>query len=557
MKIVIIGSVAAGTSVAAKARRNTEEAEIVVYDQDKDISYSICGIPYYIGEEVDDLDKLMPRNATWFKKRYNVDIFTEHRVTAIHPESQTIEVENLQTGEKITESYDELVLATGAKPIVPEIFKAQQTSKNLFHVRNIQDAAAIHSFIEKENPKQATIIGAGFIGLEMAEQLVHKGIEVTVIQRSNQVMKQMDADMAYRVQLELEKNSVKIQLNTTITKVIEKSGTITELVTNQEQEIKSDLVILAAGVMPNTSLVQSTSIQLGESGAIKVNKKMQTTVPHIYAVGDVAESYSVITDKPLYRPLGSTANKMGRIAGDVITGGALEHRGILGTGIVRVFNLAVAYTGLTEKEAQAEGFETAVLYNIKPDHADYLGGKELTIKALADKSDGRILGAQIIGQQGVDKRIDVIATAISFGAVAEDLFHLDLAYAPPFATTKDPILYTGMALDNAVSSGTPLMTPTELIERQANGEHLQIIDTRSKKQYETSSVKGAIHIPLAELRDRLLELDKNVITITYCNKGVTGNAAQNILLNEGFKRVYNLSGGNKNYQIISQMLASN
>ncbi|NBH38504.1 dehydrogenase [Enterococcus faecalis] len=557
MKIVIIGSVAAGTSVAAKARRNTEEAEIVVYDQDKDISYSICGIPYYIGEEVDELDKLIPRNAAWFKKRYNVDIFTEHRVTVIHPENQTIEVENLQTGEKKTEAYDELVLATGAKPVVPEVFKAQKASKNLFHVRNIQDAASIHSFVERENPQQATIIGAGFIGLEMAEQLVHKGIDVTIVQRGNQVMKQMDADMAYRVQLELEKNNVSIQLNTTITKVIEKNGTIIELATNQDQSIKSDLVILAAGVTPNTSLVQSTSIQLGESGAIKVNKKMQITVSHIYAVGDVAESYSLITDKPLYRPLGSTANKMGRIAGDVITEGTLEHRGILGTGIVRVFNLAVAYTGLTEKEAQSEGLETAVLYNIKPDHADYLGGKELTIKALADKSDGRILGAQIIGQQGVDKRIDVIATAISFGAVAEDLFHLDLAYAPPFATTKDPILYTGMALDNTVSSGTSLMTPVELIERQTSGEQLQIIDTRSKKQYETSRVKGAIHIPLAELRDRLLELDKNVTTITYCNKGVTGNAAQNILLNKGFREVYNLSGGNKNYQIISQMLASN
>jgi rhodanese-related sulfurtransferase len=387
--------------------------------------------------------------------------------------------------------------------------------------------------------------------------LVHKGIEVTIIQRGNQVMKQMDADMAYRVQKELEKNHVKLQLNTTITKVIEKDGYITELATNQEQTIKSDLVILAAGVTPNTSLIQSTTIQLGKSGAIKVNKKMQTTVPHIYAVGDVSESYSVITDKPIYRPLGSTANKMGRIAGDIITGGTLEHRGILGTGIVRVFDLAVAYTGLTEKEAKLEGLETAILYNIKPDHADYLGGKELTIKALADKSSGRILGAQIIGEQGVDKRIDVIATAISFGAVAEDLFHLDLAYAPPFATTKDPVLYTGMALDNAISNGTPLMTPTELIERQASGEQLQIIDTRSKKQYEISCVKGAIHIPLAEIRDRVAELDKNVTTITYCNKGVTGNAAQNILLNEGFKEVYNLSGGNKNYQIIAQMLASN
>lgn len=280
---------------------------------------------------------------------------------------------------------------------------------------------------------------------------------------------------------------------------------------------------------------------------------METSVPHIYAVGDVAESFSVITKKPIYRPLGSTANKMGRIAGDVITGGTLEHRGILGTGIVRAFDLTIGYTGLSEKEALAEGIDVAILYNIKPDHADYLGGKELTIKALADKSTGKILGAQIIGRQGVDKRIDVLATAISFGAVAEDLFHLDLAYAPPFATTKDPILYTGMALDNAVKKGTPLMTPNELMKRQVNGEKLQIIDTRSKKQYEKSSVEGAIHIPLTELRKRQSELDKDLVTITYCNKGVSGNAAQNILINKGFKEVYNLSGGNKNYQVIVEM----
>ncbi|WP_317943981.1 FAD-dependent oxidoreductase [Carnobacterium maltaromaticum] len=553
MKIVIIGSVAAGTSVAAKARRNTEDAEICVYDQDKDISYSICGIPYYIGEEVEDLDKLTPRNAVWFKKRYNVDIFTEHRVMEINTEEQTLEIQNLQTGEIFIDSYDELVLATGAKSIVPEVFLNQQSKQNIFHVRNIQDARSIHEFIQNGKINTATIIGAGFIGLEMTEQLAHKGIEVTLIQRGQQIMKQMDSDMAFRVQKELETNNVDVLLNTTITKVISKEEFITDLVTNQGKTIKSDLVILAAGVEPNTSLTQATKIKLGTSGAIAVTKKMETSVPHIYAVGDVAESFSVITKKPIYRPLGSTANKMGRIAGDVITGGILEHRGILGTGIVRAFDLTIGYTGLSEKEALAEGIDVAILYNIKPDHADYLGGKELTIKALADKSTGKILGAQIIGRQGVDKRIDVLATAISFGAVAEDLFHLDLAYAPPFATTKDPILYTGMALDNAVKKGTPLMTPNELMKRQANGEKLQIIDTRSKKQYEKSSVEGAIHIPLTELRKRQSELDKDLVTITYCNKGVSGNAAQNILINKGFKEVYNLSGGNKNYQVIVEM----
>ncbi|MGX7420340.1 FAD-dependent oxidoreductase [Carnobacterium gallinarum] len=557
MKIVIIGSVAAGTSVAAKARRNTEEAEIRIYDQDQDISYSICGIPYYIGEEVVELDQLTPRNAAWFKKRYNVDIFTQHRVTKINAENQTIEVENLQTGEKKLDAYDELILATGAKPIVPEAFLEHQLTKNIFQVRRIQDAVRIHEFIKHEKPKTAMIIGAGFIGLEMAEQLARIGIEVTIVQRNHQVLKQLDSDMAYRVQQELEKNQIHVLLNTTISQAVSQNGYVTELITNNGQSFVADLVILAAGVIPNTSLAQSAQIKVGASGAIEVNKKMQTSVPHIYAVGDVAESYSLITNKPMYRPLGSTANKMGRIAGDVVTGGTLEHRGILGTGIVRVFDLTIAHTGLTEADALIAEIETGILYNIKPNHADYLGGQELIIKALADKKTGRILGAQIIGKQGVDKRIDVLATAISFGGVAEDLFHLDLAYAPPFATTKDPILYTGMALDNAINMGRPLMTPTELIERQGNGERLQIIDTRSKKQYEKSKVEGAIHIPLAELREKQSELDKNILTITYCNKGVTGNAAQNLLLNKGFKDVYNLSGGNKMYQLIFDLAHKN
>ena len=554
MKIIIIGSVAAGTSVAAKARRNSETAEIVVYDQDKDISYSICGIPYYIGEEVETFDRLTPRDAAWFNARYNVAIYTEHRVTKINPESQTIEVENLQTGEINLDSYDELVIATGAKPRVPEVFKQQSMAENIFAVRTIQDAAAIHDFIETQKPQKATIIGAGFIGLEMAEQLTHRGIEVTLVQRGKQVMKHLDPEMAYRVQLELEKHQVDVQLNTTITKLTTEDEQVVALETNHNQTLTTDFVILASGVIPNNSLVQPLGIELGASGAIKVNKTMQTSLPHIYAVGDVAESYSLITGQSLYRPLGSTANKMGRIVGDIITGGSLEHRGILGTGIVRVFDLTVAYTGITENEAQELGIDVAVLYNIKPDHADYLGGKELTIKALADKKTGRILGAQIIGPQGVDKRIDVIATAISFGAVAEDLFHLDLAYAPPYATTKDPILYTGMALDNAVNRGTPLLTPRQLIEKQANDEVLQIIDTRSKKQFEQSKVDGAVHIPLKELRIKLASLDKKIPTIAYCNKGVTGNAAQNILINEGFSEVYNLSGGNKNYQLVKAML---
>ncbi|WP_271002461.1 FAD-dependent oxidoreductase [Listeria seeligeri] len=555
MKIVIIGSVAAGTSVAAKARRNTEEAEIVVYDQDKDISYSVCGIPYYIGGEVESLDTLTPRNVTWFQKRYNIDIFTEHRVVKIHPEQKKLDILNLKTGEMLQDSYDELVLAMGAKPVIPKVFDLYPEATNLFRVRNIQDAARMSQFMEEKQPKKALIVGGGFIGLEIAEQLKQKEVEVTIVQRSNQIMKHLDKDMAFRVQKVLEREEIQIALNTTIEKVkfATKENQIVSVVDNHHEERETDMVILAAGVEPNTNLIEGTGIKLGHSNAISVDEHMQTNIPHISAVGDIAESYSLITGKPLYRPLGSTANKMGRIAGDTLTGGSLKHRGILGTGIVRVFDTAVAYTGLTEQEALEEGIDVEVLYNIKPDKADYLGGKELTIKALADKKSGRILGAQIIGVNGVDKRIDILATAITFKATAADLFHLDLAYAPPFATTKDPILYTGMALDNAVHNN-PLITPEAIIQRQENGEKMQIIDTRSKQQFEKSAVKGAIHIPLAELREKMNSLDPNLPTITYCNKGVTGNAAQNILQNNGFGEVYNLSGGNKNYQLYLELI---
>ncbi|WP_249869581.1 FAD-dependent oxidoreductase [Oceanobacillus saliphilus] len=541
MKIIIIGSVAAGTSVAAKARRNDENAEITLYNADYDISYSICGIPYFLGGEVEELETLTPRSAAWFKKRYNVDIHTRHEVMEIDPDKKKVTVKNLDTNETKEDNYDTLVFATGATPITPPIKGVDMG--HVFHVRNIQNTASIHSYMVTNNPKKVTIIGAGFIGLEMAEQLTHKGLDVTIVQRSNQIMTHLDKDMAFRVEEHMRDNGVKLLLNEEVTTISEKAVEM-----KSGNKIDSDMVILAIGVRPNTKLAQTIGAEVGASGAIKVNKKMQTNLPDIYAVGDVAESFSIVTGKPVYRPLGSTANKMGRIAGDVITGGDLEHRGILGTGILRVFDLAVGYTGLSEKEAKADGYDIEVLHNIKPARAEYLGGKELVIKAIADRKTSRILGVQIVGEDGVDKRIDVFVTAISFNAKAEDLFHLDLAYAPPFSTTKDPVMYTGMALQNAIDKKNKLITPLELTDRIENGERFQIIDTRATKQYEASKVDEAINIPLAKLREEARNLDPNIPTVTYCNKGVTGNAAQNILINMGFKEVFNLSGGNKNYQ---------
>lgn len=549
MKIVVVGSVAAGTSVAAKARRNNENAQITVFEQDADISYAICGIPYYLGGEVDSLEVLTPRDAAWFKSRFNIDIATRHRVLSIDKVAKTVVVKNLANEKTWQEPYDVLVLATGATPLIPKALEAAKASKNCFAVRTIQSAQAINQFIEEENPRKAIVLGAGMIGLEMAEQLYHKGLQVTLVQRNTQVLSPMDEDMALYIEQELSDHNISVLTGVEVYEaVLDKQGALEKLLLSSGQELSCDFLVVATGVRPQTQLAQQAGIALGKTGAIQVNGLMQTSEKSIYAVGDVAESYSPITQNPLWRPLGSTANKMGRIAGDAITGGNNPHRGVLGTGIVRVFSLTAAFTGLNSKQAKAEGFDIETAHIVHPDHADYLGGQEYLIKAIADKKTGRLLGAQSIGVRGVDKSIDVLATAISFGAKVEDLFHLDLAYAPPFSNTKDAVHYLGMALDNALAHNTPLITPQQLYDMQEQGKVVQIVDTRSKREYEKSHISGAIHMPLEELRSRWQELEKEHLTVTYCNKGITGNAAQNLLRNLGFSLVYNLSGGMQVYQ---------
>ncbi|WP_445002679.1 FAD-dependent oxidoreductase [Exiguobacterium alkaliphilum] len=549
MKLVIIGSVAAGTSVAAKARRNNEDAQITIYDRDYDISYSGCGIPYYVGGEVESRDDLTPRDAAFFKKRYQLDVLTRHNVTAIDKDAQTIMVENLETGETFTDSYDALVLATGASSIIPPIPGVD--SDNVFPIRNIQNAETTRNFVDATSPKHATIIGAGFIGLEMAEQLKLRGVDVTVIERIPQVMPPLDKDMACRVEDHLEKNGIELLLGETVTELVG-DGHVERVVTESGKTIDTDLVILSVGVRPNTELAKSIGVEIGETGAIAINERMETNVENVYAAGDVAESFSLVTGKPIWRPLGSTANKMGRALGDLLTGGDLEHRGILGTGIFKVFGQAVAQTGLSEREARELGYDVEVLHNTKPDKPAYMGGKDLTIKAIGDRATRQLLGVQIVGFEGVDKRIDVFVTAMTFKAKVDDLFHLDLAYAPPFSTTKDPVMYTGMALANSMNKSARLITPAELQKRIDAGEDMQIIDTRKAAQFEKACVDCAVNVPLGDLRAAAKDMDKNKPTVVYCNGGVTGNAAQNVLRNLGFTDVYNLSGGNKNYQLFKK-----
>ncbi len=540
MRIVLIGAVAAGTSAAAKARRNDEEAEIVIYEKDNFISYSGCGMPYYIGGEIQSVEELTPRDPAFFKSKYNVDVLTLHEVLSINPKEKIVEVKNYTTGEIFTDTYDRLVIATGARAVVPKIIGADGT--HVFTLRNINDMNKIKTFIDANKPKLATIIGTGFIGMEVCENLIGLGIKVTMVEKLPQVTPGLDSDMAVYVQEQLERKGVRVITNSSTTEIKSNSVVLSDGIT-----IESDMVLLSTGVRPNTELAKHAGIELGITGAIKVDEKMRTNHKDIYACGDCIEQFHVVTGKPVYRPLGSTANKTGRIAGDSITGGSLTFRGILGTGIFQIFDMTVAQTGLSEREATEQGYEVAVCHNIKPNKPEYMGGREMVIKGIADKKSGRLLGVQIVGYEGVDKRIDVFATAISFKAKVEDLFHLDLAYAPPFSTTKDPVMYTGMILDNAISNGRPLMSAQELNNLIQSGQKYVLIDARVKQQYEKNHIETSENIPHAKLRDVVKKLDKDIVTITYCNKGVTGNATQNILKNNGFKNVYNLSGGQKQF----------
>lgn len=541
MRILVIGAVAAGTSAAAKARRNDDKAEIVIYEKDRDISYSGCGLPYYIGGDIEDISELTPRDSIFFKKKYNIDIYTGHEVLKLDPENKELTVKNLNTNEVFCDRYDKLVIATGASPFVPNVKGID--GDNVFFLRNVQSARNVRSFIEKRKPKHAVIAGTGFIGFEMLENLLAVGINVSIVEKMSKITPNLDEDMAAFLESALAKKNIAIIKNTSIVEIHEN-----KVVLEDGREIESNMVVMATGVKPNITLAKEAGVEIGVTGAIKVNNKMQTNIKDVYACGDCIETFSVITGKPVYRPLGSTANKTGRIAGDALTGGNLEYRGNLSTGIFKLFDMTIANTGLSEREAIVEGYNIVICHNIKSDKPDYFHGKEMAIKAIADKATQKLLGVQIVGYEGVDKRIDVFATLITYGAKVSDLFHLDLAYAPPFSTTKDPVHYTGMILDNALNNNRPIITAKDAQRLVNKDEKIQVIDARVNKQYDESHVDTAINIPQDKLRKELETLDKDVLTITYCNKGVTGNAAQNILINHGFKNVYNLSGGHKFYK---------
>jgi NADPH-dependent 2,4-dienoyl-CoA reductase/sulfur reductase-like enzyme/rhodanese-related sulfurtransferase len=538
MRIVIIGAVAGGTSAAAKARRENETADIVVYEKDKHISYAGCGMPYYLGRQVAEEEELAPRDADYFKKKYNIDIFTEHEVIDLDIEKKEVMVINLKTKVTFSDRYDKLIIATGARSSIPP-FKGREHA-NVFTLRTIKDMEDIESFIENKSPKTAAIIGTGFIGLEVAENLTRLGIKVTLIEKMPQVSPSLDSDMAILVQDELTKNGVRVLVNQNIQEITE-NGVVLE----DDEFINGDLVLIATGVRPNVDLARSSGIEIGVTGAIAVNDRMETSVADIYAVGDCMEEYHALTGKPVYRPMGSTANKTGRIAGNNAAGGpVLTFKGVIGTAIYKVFNLAVAQTGLTEKELIKENIPYQVSFNIKPEKPEYLGGQEMVMKVIARKDNLQILGAEIIGVSGVDKRIDVLATAITFKATASDLAALDLAYAPPFSTAKDPIIYSGMILENSILFGRKQLSASEVDNLAENSSSdIVILDNRRPELFRAGHIPGAINVAQEDMRDYLQNLDKKATILTYCSKGVTANATQNILINHGFENVYSLNGG--------------
>ncbi len=540
MRILVIGAVAAGTSAAAKARRNDDNAEIVIYEKDPQISYSGCGMPFHLSRIVEDAADLAPRDPAYFKEKYAIDIHTRHKVLEVSRKDKSLKVMNLDTEEVFTDHYDKLVIATGAKTQTPPIDGADLD--HVFVLRTFEDMLKLDRFLVEKKPQKAVIIGSGFVGMELTENFHELGMDVTVAELLPQVTPGLDADMADLVEEELTAKGVKVYTDNRIESIAESEVTLADGTT-----LPADIVILATGVKPEVTLAEAIGLEIGETGAIKVTPTMQTSDPDIYACGDCIEQFHIITGKPFYMSLGSTANKTGRICGDAMTGGNLAFRGVLGTSIFRIFDLTVAQTGLTEKQALAEGFNIEVIHNIKVNRAEYMGGKEMTIKAVGDRESGRLLGVQIIGPEGVDKRVDVFVTALSFGANVSDLFHLDLAYAPPYSTAKDPVMYTGMILEGAIYRDRPLLTSEKLTKLQEEGKKVRILDTRVTESYEAGHIDASESLPHAKIRENAGTPDDDTIVVAYCNRGTTANAAQNILKCRGFTNVYNLSGGYKTY----------
>lgn len=545
MNYLIIGGVAGGATVAARLRRMDEKANIILFERGKYVSYANCGLPYYIGDTINNREKLFVQTAKGFTDRFRIDIRTEQEVTAIRPDKKEVEIKNLSTGETYTETYDKLVLSPGAEPLRPGIEGIG--SKKIFTLRNVPDTDTIKNYVNTENPKRAIVVGGGFIGLEMAENLHDLGIQVDVVEMANQVMAPLDFSMAAIVHRQLTDKGVGLHLEDGVSRFEEKDGGVTVHLRSGKQ-IATDMVLLSIGVRPETKLAKDAGLAIGERGGITVNDYMQTSDANIYALGDAVEVRHLVTGQPALIPLAGPANKQGRIVADnIVFGNKEKYPGSIGTSIAKVFDLTVAAAGANAKLLQRNNIPYISSYTHGASHAGYYpGAVPLSIKILFAPENGKLLGTQIVGFNGVDKRIEMLAQVIQRGGTVHDLAELEHAYAPPYSSAKDPVNIAGFVAENILNKKSRIIQWRELAELPADTIR---IDVRTHDEYKLGTIPGFINIPVDELREHLDELPKEKPIVVTCAVGLRGYLAYRILVQNGFKHVRNLSGGYKTWSV--------
>ena len=546
MKVVIVGGVAGGATAAARIRRLDEQAEVIVFERSGYISYANCGLPYYIGGVIEDPEDLTLQTPESFWKRFRIQMKVRHEVTAIHPDRKTVSVRNLETGEDFEEAYDQLLLSPGAKPVWPEL--PGMGSERLFTLRTVEDTFRIKEFINQNRPKSAVMVGGGFIGLEMAENLRQLGMEVTIVQRSRQLMNPFDPDMAAFIHNEVRKHGVKLMLGHSLEGFREKNSGL-EVLLRDGVSVSADMVILAIGVTPESMLAKEAGLALGIKGSILVNDRMQTSAPDIYAVGDAVQVKHFVTGADSLIPLAGPANKQGRIAADNICGGDSRYLGSQGSSVIKVFDMTAATTGINEGSAKKAGLHVDKVILSPMSHAGYYpGGKMMTMKIIFEKETYRLLGAQIIGYEGVDKRIDVLATAIHAGMKGTQLKDLDLAYAPPYSSAKDPVNMAGFMIDN-LARGQLKQWHLADEEKLPRDGSVILLDTRTAAEYNRGHVAGFRNIPVDELRERIGELEPGKPVYVICQSGLRSYIASRILAGSEYE-TYNFSGGFRFYDAV-------
>ena len=546
MKVLIVGGVAGGATAAARIRRLDETAEITVFERSGYISYANCGLPYYIGGVITDSEELTLQTPESFFSRFRINMKVHHEVTAIHPDQKTISVRNSKTGEEFEESYDKLILSPGAKPTQPRL--PGVGIEKVFTLRTVEDTFHIKEYINKNQPKSAVLAGGGFIGLELAENLKELGMDVTIVQRPKQLMNPFDADMASFIHSEMRKHGVKLALGHTVEGFEEKDGGI-DILLKDEMPLHADMVVLAIGVTPDTHLAKDAGLELGIKGSIVVNDRMETSAPDIFAAGDAVQVKHYVTGQEALISLAGPANKQGRIIADNICGGDSRYPGSQGSSVIKVFDMTAATTGINETNARKAGLDVDTVILSPMSHAGYYpGGKVMTMKVVFEKETYRLLGAQIVGYEGVDKRIDVLATAIHVGMKATELKDLDLAYAPPYSSAKDPVNMAGFMIDN-ISKGILKQWHLEDVDLLPRDGSVTLLDVRTVREYGNGHIEGFKNIPVDELRERLDEIEKDKPVYVICQSGLRSYIGTRILEGNGYK-AYNFSGGFRFYDAV-------